>query len=164
MTKYESYLRKKYQDKIFPCHQNNNSIIEYFNSNFKIVDINSNIYDYNQLIENFKMTCFYSLRNREFNYSIDELDIHVFEILHTPESDLYYREYNRNLRSSNIYVIYDTKTGCIDSNCSLLARKIFILEGISENDIKNNTPTLFFYLRSLDEYNTSISELINDDY
>lgn len=161
MTKYENYLKEKYQDKIFSCHRNIYDIIEYLNSNFIIADINPNLYDYNQLIENFKKTCFYSLRNKEFNYSIDELDIHVYEILHTQESDLYYKEYNMNLRSSNIYVIYDTKTGCINSNCSLLARKIFILEGISENDIQNNTPTLFFYLRALDEYNTSISELIN---
>lgn len=163
MTKYENYLKKKYQDKIFPCHQNINSIIEYFTNNFKLADINTNQKDYREIIEKFKMTCFFSLRNREFNYLIDELDIHVFEILHTPKSDIYYKEYNKILRNSNIYVIYDTKTGCIDSNCSLLARKIFILEGISKNDITNNTSTLFFYLRALDEYNTSMSELINDN-
>jgi hypothetical protein len=159
MNNYEAYLKETYKDRINPCKKDINDIISYLNKTFKLKEIKEYSSRYTRTLNRFKTNCIHSIKNETNQYTIEELDILVYEIESDESSKIYYRDSDYT-KENPIYVMLETKTGYIDSNSSLLLKKLFIYEGISKFDIENNTHNLFFFLRMIDEFECEIKGVV----
>lgn len=145
------HLMSKYKDRIYERNKNVDDIISFLKDNFSVNEIADNLSKYEKHIKNFKLNCINSIKNTTHQYTGEDLHVIIYEINIDENSEIYYRHCNLP-KEKKIYVMIETKTGYIDSNCSLLHKKLLIYEGISKFDIDNTSPKLLFYLRMIDEF------------
>jgi len=140
INQYLELLKNKHKDKIYANKKSTIDIINYINEKFNLNEIA-------------KLNCMNaeSYKNK-VNY--ENMSIKTFEIVKDSLSADYYSTYDYNGSISSILPIFlmiELNTGYLYSNSNDLMQHLILYQGISQDDIDNNTSNLTLYLRLLDE-------------
>ncbi len=153
INQYLNLLKNKHKDKIYANRKNTIDIINYINEKFNLNEMENDSNKYQHQIEIAKLNCMNaeSYKNK-VNY--ENMSIKTFEIVKDSLSADYYSTYDYNGSISSILPIFlmiELNTGYLYSNSNDLMQHLILYQGISQDDIDNNTSNLTLYLRLLDE-------------
>lgn len=154
-----SFLKDKYKYRINECKKDVYEIINYIKKNLSVIENVQNEKLYLNEVEFTKINSLSSWRNIEMKYKYNDLNVIAFEIIKDSKSEIYYKSHSKDVITpkgnivipNRIIIILETKTEYIYCNNDLLYKDLKIYQGISENDIINETPQLITYLKILDE-------------
>lgn len=93
-----------------------------------------------------------SANNQSVQAQIEEFEFVFLEIGQTPASERYDAPKESRRIGEPIVVLFEKKTGCMDSNSQLLLLELFVVRGISEEDYINETGDFGGYMMYLDTY------------
>ncbi len=153
INQYLDLLKNKHKDKIYANKKSTIDIINYINEKFNLNEMENDSNKYQHQIEIAKLNCMNaeSYKNK-VNY--ENMSIKTFEIVKDSLSADYYSTYDYNGSISSILPIFlmiELNTGYLYSNSNDLMQHLILYQGISQDDIDNNTSNLTLYLRLLDE-------------
>jgi hypothetical protein len=153
INQYLELLKNKHKDKIYANKKSTIDIINYINEKFNLNEMENDSNKYQHQIEIAKLNCMNaeSYKNK-VNY--ENMSIKTFEIVKDSLSADYYSTYDYNGSISSILPIFlmiELNTGYLYSNSNDLMQHLILYQGISQDDIDNNTSNLTLYLRLLDE-------------
>ncbi len=153
INQYLDLLKNKHKDKIYANKKSTIDIINYINEKFNLNEMENDSNKYQHQIEIAKLNCMNaeSYKNK-VNY--ENMSIKTFEIVKDSLSADYYLTYDYNGSISSILPIFlmiELNTGYLYSNSNDLMQHLILYQGISQDDIDNNTSNLTLYLRLLDE-------------
>lgn len=154
-----TFLKDKYKYRINKCKKDVFELINYIKKNLNVIENVQNESLYLNEVEFTKINSLSSWKNIKKNYNYNDLNVIAYEIIKDSKSEIYYKSHPKGIiiPKSNIdipnriIIILETKTEYIYCNNDLLYKDLVIYQGISENDIINETPQLITYLRLLDE-------------
>ncbi|AAM25834.1 hypothetical protein M2349_002435 [Caldanaerobacter subterraneus subsp. tengcongensis MB4] len=149
-------LLKKYKHKITPGEKSIEELIDFLKQKVDIKEISTTDLP-ESIMKHIILNAVHCLRNQRLNLTAREFNFIAYKLFKNDKSNLYYQSnyahISNNEKEDIIYVVFETKTGCIHSNCNRLLLELFIEQGISEFDYKNETPMFYAYLGYLDAYN-----------
>lgn len=153
INEYLNILKNKYKNKLFADKKSTLEIINYLKENFNVNELEKDTTRYQHQIEIAKLNCINADSNKnKVNY--EDLSFKTFEIIKDSLSADYYSAYDYNSSLSSILPIFlmiEINTGYLYSNSNSLMKHLILYQGISQDDIDNNTGNLILYLRLLDE-------------
>lgn len=153
INEYIKLLKDKHKNEIFSNKKNTLEIINYINNKFNLKEIEKDAIKYQHQIEITKINCMNAESNRnKVNY--EDMNITAYEIIKDSLSADYYLAYDYYSTISSIlpiFLIIESNTGYLYSNSNDLMKHLILYQGISQDDIDNNTDNLTLYLRLLDE-------------
>lgn len=151
MNHHFEVLKEKYKDKLYANKKTPIEIINYMKENFTLAEVDNSADRYQNKIEMAKVNCSNTEAYRN-KIAIDDMDFLIYEIVKDKRSSSYYQEHEKLfLTISPISFIIETNTGYLYSNCNKLQLHMILFQGISQEDIDNDTGDLSLYLRLLDE-------------
>lgn len=120
-------------------------------NNFTLVEVDNSTGRYQSKLEMVRVNCSNAEAYRN-KIAVDDMDFLIYEIAKDERSSSYYQEHEKLFLTVNpISFIIETNTGYLYSNCNKLQLHMILFQGISQEDIDNNTGDLSLYLRLLDE-------------
>jgi len=135
-------LLKKYKHKIMPGEKSIEELIDFLKQKVDIKEISTTDLP-ESIMKHIAFNAVHCLRNQRLNLTAREFNFIAYKVLKNDKSNLYYQSnyahISNNEKGDIIYVVFETKTGCINSNCNRLLLELFIEQGISEFDYKNKT-------------------------
>lgn len=151
INNYLDLLKEKHKDKLYANKRSPSEVINYINSKFNLIKIKQDSGKYQQQVELTKINCLNAEASRD-EIKYENMNIFTYEIINDRLSSIYYQRYNRNnLPILPILVMIEENTGYLYSNCNELLVHLILYQGISQEDIDNNTGNLSLYLRLIDE-------------
>lgn len=143
-------LKVKYKDKLYANKKNPIEIINYMKDNFTLVEVDNRIDRYKLTLEIAKINCSNTEAYRD-KIAVDDMNFLIYEIIKDERSNSYYQEHEKFfLTVEPISFLIETNTGYFYSSCNKLQRCMFLFQGISQEEIDNDTGDLSLYLRLLD--------------
>ncbi|MDF2872754.1 MAG: hypothetical protein K0R05_4329 [Anaerocolumna sp.] len=153
INEYLDLLKNKYKDKIYANKKSTIDIINYINEKFNLNEMENDSNKYQHQIEIAKLNCM-NVESYKNKVNYENMSIKTFEIVKDSLSADYYSTYDYNGSISSILPIFlmiELNTGYLYSNSNDLMQHLILYQGISQDDIDNNTSNLTLYLRLLDE-------------
>lgn len=151
LTNYQYNLKNKYHENLINNRKTSTELNDFIKRNFNVIDISKkdNIITKEKL--QFKLNCLASWYNNGNLLSDNDLVLNSYIIVKDSKSDTYYQNFEQGYLKNYIYVIIESETGYVSSNCDKLNNELHLYRGISDSDIINNSPDLFLYLELLNE-------------
>lgn len=150
---YLKLLKDKHKSKLFANKKSTLEIINYIKDKFNLNEMEKDTIKYQQQVEIAKINCMNaeSYRNR---VKYEDMSITTYEIIKDSLSADFYLTYDNNSSISSIlpiFLIIELNTGYFYSNSNDLMEHLILYQGISQDDIDNNTGNLTLYLRLIDK-------------
>lgn len=148
------FLLKKYKHKIIPGEKSVEELIDYLKGKVDIVEIATSelIPSIFQYIKFNVVNC---MRNHDLNLTASDLNLLAYKLIKNNNNTSYYQEFkhiSNDYEYDIIYVVFEKRTGYINSNCNKLLLELFIEQGISQYDYDHDTILLTGYISYLHKY------------
>lgn len=149
------FLLRTYKDKITPGQKSLEELVTYLKNKVDVEAVET------EAISNLHMrftghNVVHCLLNEQLKLSADDLDFVVYKLVRNEKSDDYYSKFwvniSASLRNELIYIIFETKTGYVYSNCNTLYLELYLKRGVSQFDYDNETLLLISYLSAVESY------------
>lgn len=136
----------KQKKNIQPNEKNADEIIDYINNTFTVKKMTLDNLDYfsSIMLNNTRKNLSIHLQSNNKEVNEKKFEFVIFKIEHDDKSDIYFCE--ETFCDDNILVIIEKSTRYIYSDSSILQNKIYILRGVSQDDINNETVDFKSYL------------------
>lgn len=156
-------LKFKYSEYLIGDKKSFSDMKNYLDDKFTLEECSENDQRFNLMNRFLRQNFYHSYRNENYKFSAEELSLSYFIIKRDEKSKAYYSRLNPNMYP--LYVVFESKTESFDTNSPLLSYELGIYQGISEEDIKNNSERLGEYLSLLEEENMmDLLKEINPDF
>ncbi len=153
----QNYLRTRYKHLISPGEKSFNELKDLLKRKADVVEIS--VEELSESIQqHIIFNAVHSIRNEQLKLTAAELNLVAYKLINNDQSAGYYQyryAHLSNLQEDDIiYVVFETRTGYINSNSNKLLVELMVGQGISQYDYDNDTLMFRAYLNHFDSYVT----------
>lgn len=140
-------LKERYKKEVIFPEKNIRDVIDYIVNKVDVIPVEANFMGdaFFSILENNAYSCCLNERSR-----VDKSDF-IFEqyvVIRNEKSRIYYEE----KETEEIYLIFELRTGYMESNCNKLFLELYLQKGIDKTDFDADNILCQTYVSFLEEY------------